>query len=347
MNRLEQLQRLGWQPFFQQQLTLSELEDTIIARVTAQHRSGYQLNTTDNLFTLPVNKNLPPMTVGDWLLLNHDGTFCRLLERRSLFHRKAAGTQRIDQYIAANIDTLFIVCSLNQDFNLNRIERYLALAHDAGVEPVVVLTKADLCDDSEEKTNLVKELDPFLTIEALNALDSESCQILLNWCQAGKTVAFLGSSGVGKSTLINTLTHKDEQKTQPIREDDSKGRHTTTARSVHFIPGGGLLIDTPGMRELQLANCEQGIHDTFSEIEQLAMQCRFADCQHQAEPGCAVQAAIQAGTLDPRRLNNYSKLLREQARNSATLAERHEQDRRFGKHVKSVISENRRRRKDY
>lgn len=341
------LATLGWQPYFQQQLTLSELEACTIARVMAHHRSGFDLAAEIGPLTLAPHKSLPAMTVGDWVLLNQDGSFVRLLERHSLFRRKAAGTQVAEQYIAANIDTLFIVCSLNQDFNLSRIERYLALANEAGVEPVVVLTKADLCDDSLDKLEQVRQLDPFLMAETVNALDPDSSSVLFNWCKAGKTVAFLGSSGVGKSTLVNTLTHSHEQKTQSIREDDSKGRHTTTARSVHFLPGGGLLVDTPGMRELQLAYCEQGVHETFAEIEQLATQCRFADCQHESEPGCAVQAALASGELDQRRLHNYHKLLREQARNSATLAERHEQSRRFGKMVKSVGSEARMRKKGY
>ena len=158
----------------------------------------------------------------------------------------------------------------------------------------------------------------------------------MSWCRPGKTLSVLGSSGVGKSTLVNTLLGEQQQKTSGIREDDSKGRHTTTARTMHFLASGAVLIDTPGMRELQLTECEDGVKRTFADIEQLAEQCRFSDCQHSTEPGCAVQAAIESGALEPRRLTNYRKLLAEQERNSASLQELRAKDRQFGKMVKSV-----------
>jgi len=340
------LPQIGWQAFFQQQLTLEEYQSTTIARISAQHRSGFQLLTETSItgtgtITLPQNPNFPPMTVGDWILLDDEQKFVRCLERSSLFQRKAAGTKASYQLIAANIDTLFIVCSLNDDFNLNRIERYLALANEAQVEAVVVLTKADLCDDAETQKSEVQRLDPMLMVETVNALDRESVSQLSGWCKQGKTVAVMGSSGVGKSTLLNTLMATETQLTGGIREDDSKGRHTTTSRSLHQLPHGGLLIDTPGMRELQLTDCETGVSETFSDIEEIARQCRFSDCQHQSEPGCAIQSALSQGTIDERRLNNYFKLLREQARNSATLAEQRAASKQFGKMVRSVQNESR------
>ncbi|WED24909.1 ribosome small subunit-dependent GTPase A [Vibrio sp. JC009] len=347
MNSNLNLHQLGWQPFFQQQLTLADYEQTVIARVTAHHRSGYELLSEQGKTILPIRSSLPDMTVGDWVLLSDDGEFIRMLDRLSLFSRKAAGSKLAQQLIAANIDTVFIVCSLNQDFNLSRIERYLAVANEVQVEAVIVLTKADLCDDSDEKKAQVMSLDPLLMAETVNGLDPESVKALDAWCKTGKTVAFIGSSGVGKSTLINTLTGHEEQKTQGIREDDDKGRHTTTSRTIHFLSSGGILIDTPGMRELQIADCEHGVQETFSDIEELASQCRFSDCQHQSEPGCAVQAAIESGEVDIRRVNNYFKLLREQARNGATLAELHEKNRKFGKFVKTVTAETRMRKKGY
>lgn len=347
MNSNLTLPQLGWQPYFQQQLTLEDYENRTIARIYVHHRSGYELISEQGTSTLPIRTSLPQMTVGDWVLLNEEGDFDRLLDRSSLFQRKAAGTKLAEQYISANIDTVFIVSSLNQDFNLSRIERYLAVTHEAGVEPVIVLTKADLCDDTDEKKASLLAVDPLLLVETVNGLDEESVKVLKGWCKPGKTVAFIGSSGVGKSTLINTLTGETEQKTQGIREDDSKGRHTTTSRSIHFLDSGGVLIDTPGMRELQLTGCEDGIHETFSDIEELTSQCRFFDCQHQSEPGCAVQAALQAGEIDERRLNNYFKLLREQERNSASLAELHDKNRKLGKFYRSVQSENRMRKKGY
>lgn len=278
-------------------------------------------------------------------MLDEAGGFNRLLDRLSLFSRKAAGSKVAAQNIAANVDTVFIVSSLNSNFSLNRIERYLALAHEAGVEPVVVLTKADMCDDLQGFVQQVRALDRMLMVEAVNGLDADSVSVLSHWCGVGKTVAFLGSSGVGKSTLINTLLGQTEQETAAIREQDSKGRHTTTARSLHFMPNGGMLLDTPGMRELQLADCERGVEETFAEVAELAAQCRFSDCQHQSEPGCMIQKAIKQGELDQRRLDNYLKLLREQAFNGATLAEKRSKDRDFSKMVRSVMSEAQQRKK--
>lgn len=336
---------LGWRPFFQQQLTLEEWDDCLPARVIEQHRSNLIVLSEQGSLSLPVTPSMPPLTVGDWVLLNHNKHFHRVLEQVSIFSRKASGSKVQEQLIASNIDTLFVVCSMNNDFNLNRIERYLALANEAGVEPVVVLTKADCCDDPDDFKYQVQAIDSFLMVETVNALDHESVDALKHWCGNGKTVAFMGSSGVGKSTLINTLLGSSSQSTGSIREDDSKGRHTTTSRSLHLIPTGGLLLDTPGMRELQLADCEQGVDETFSEITALADQCRFQDCQHENEPGCAIQQALEAGELDPRRFNNYLKLMREQALNGASLAEKRAKDKAFTKMIQGIQTESRRRKK--
>lgn len=343
MNLPSTLQQLGWQAFFQQQLNLQEFEHCVIARVIAHHRSGYELATELGLRSIAMSHALPQMVIGDWLLLDDHSRFVRLLSRKSLFKRKAAGSQLAEQLIAANVDTLLIVCSLNHDFNLNRLERYLALAYDSGAEPLVVLTKKDLCPDAEVLKHRVQQLDPMLVVEVVNALDSDSCNKLHHLYRAGSTLAVVGSSGVGKSTLVNTLTGNTGQKTAAIRSDDSKGRHTTTARSMHFTENGTVLIDTPGMRELQLTECDDGIRRTFSDIDALTTQCRFSDCQHKAEPGCAVRKAIDEGTLDARRLTNYQKLNAEQARNTATLQERRAQERQFSKMVKSVVSAKARR----
>lgn len=349
MNSKITLSQLGWQPVFQQQLTLEDLEQTRIGRILAHHRSGYNVQTEQGDIHLPMHHAMPPMTVGDWLLLDLNQQFVRLLERSSLFSRKAAGSKVAEQFIAANVDTLFIVSSLNNDFNLSRIERYLALARETGVEPVIVLTKQDLCDDHDKIRAEVQRLNPLLMVETVNGLDPTSCDVLNNWCGTGKTVAFMGSSGVGKSTLVNTLMGDDIQQTGGIREDDSKGRHTTTSRSLHFMPSGAILIDTPGMRELQIADCEAGLNALFADIDRLAEQCRFSDCQHQSEPGCAVLQAIDSGELDPRRVKNYFKLLREQARNSESLNKQRERakSKQLGRHYKSVQSESRLLKKGY
>ena len=345
MSNFYSLAQMGWKPFFQQQLSIEEWERYTIARVTEQHRSNIELITEAGKRQLPIVSEMPTLTVGDWVLLDSNGRIHRLLERLSLFSRKASGSKVVTQLIAANIDTVFVVCSLNSNFNLNRIERYLALANEAGVEPVVVLTKSDCCKNTAFYLQQVQSLDHLLMVEAVNGLDPTSVKVLETWCSNGKTVAFLGSSGVGKSTLVNTLLGLATQKTGSIREEDSKGRHTTTTRSLHLMPIGGLLLDTPGMRELQLTDCEQGIETTFSEISELANQCRFADCHHQDEPGCAIQAAIDEGTLDKRRLVNYLKLMREQALNSASLAEKRAKDRNLSRYYRSVQSEARQRKK--
>ncbi|GAV19638.1 ribosome biogenesis GTPase [Mariprofundus micogutta] len=291
------------------------------------------LQTSEGKRSIHISKSMPVFAVGDWIVLDSAYSFIRPLDRFSLFSRKAAGTKVSSQLIASNIDTVFIVNSMNQDFNLNRIERYLALANEAGVDPVIVLTKLDVCENPDQLFEQIKGMASFLEVIAVNCLDAESASQLDARCVEGKTVAFLGSSGVGKSTLINTLMGEHVQNTKAIREDDAKGRHTTTSRSIHILPSGGLLLDTPGMRALQLANCEQGIEETFSEISELANRCRFKDCQHENEPGCAVRAAIEAGNIGERRLSNYIKLMKEQELNAASLAEKRSKDREFGRHI--------------
>ena len=239
--------------------------------------------------------------------------------------------------IAANVDTLFIVTSANRDFNIARLERYLAIAHDAGAFPVIVITKADTVASTAEFVAAASRLAPGVLVEALNALDPEDVEVLRPWCEAGQTVALLGSSGVGKSTLTNTLTgeHLD---TQAVREDDQRGRHTTTSRSMHRLPQGGWLIDTPGMRELQLVDVGHALDDVFSEVTALAAACRFSDCAHESEPGCAVQSAVVEGRLDAERLRRYRKLRAEDRRNSASIAERRSRDKDFGKMIKVVLA---------
>lgn len=339
MNNNFSLRQLGWQPFFQQQLTLNELEHCTIARITGHHRTHYELQTENAALELLVNSSLPALTVGDWLLLDGNNQYLRLLERKSLFKRKAPGTKVAEQLIAANVDTLFIVCSLNQDFNLSRIERFLALAREAMVEPVVLLSKSDLCAQAEQKKQLVQALDMTLMVELVNGLSESSVAQLLPWCGTGKTVSFIGSSGVGKSTLVNSLMGDETQHTAGIREDDSKGRHTTRSRSMHFLASGGAVIDTPGIRELQLTDCQEGVQQTFDDIEQLAARCRFSNCLHQTEPGCAIVEALATGRLEQRRFDNYQKLLKEQARNSATLKEKRDKDKAFSKFCKVTMAD--------
>ncbi|WP_330959528.1 ribosome small subunit-dependent GTPase A [Photobacterium sp. 53610] len=335
------LQELGWKPYFQQQLSLQEWETCKPARVSAVHKSRIDVLTEQGLLSLPMLPAMPALAVGDWLLVSETNAYMRLLDRYSRFQRKAAGSKVAEQLIASNVDTVFIVCSLNQDFNLSRIERYLALAHQSGVEPVIVLSKADCVEDPAPFMEQVRQLDSMLLVEAVNGLDPDSVAKLSAWCGKGKTVAFLGSSGAGKSTLVNTLLSANAQLTGRIREDDSKGRHTTTARSLHLMAEGGLLLDTPGMRELQLADCSEGLSVTFNDIEALAETCRFSDCSHRQEPGCAVQEAIDNGDLDERRLRNYHKLNREIAFNSASIAEKRAKAKQIGRYHHAIQTSNR------
>lgn len=336
------LPQLGWNHFFQQQLSLEEYETCTPARVFGQERSVLQVINEHGALSLPVTATMEPMTVGDWVLLDRADRFHRTLDRSSLFFRKAVGAKNRRQLISANVDTVFLVSSMNQDFNLNRLERYLALTAETDVESVIVLTKADCCETPQEYISRGQVLGESLAVLGVNSLDRTSVKQLNSWCQPGKTVAFLGSSGVGKSTLVNTLLDETVQRTQSIRQDDDKGRHTTSSRSMHLLPSGALLLDTPGMRELQLVDCEQGVDETFSEISDLARRCRFSDCSHQDEPDCAVREAIESGKVEERRLLSYRKLRKEQAFNSATLAERRAHDREFGKHVRSVMKSKKR-----
>lgn len=339
-SRQKTLSDFGWSPFYQSQLTLEDLETLTPARVTAVHRGALDVAAPglEHRITLHHTSDSEddPITVGDWLLVDQETlTIARRLDRTSLFKRRAPGTDRKVQLIAANVDTLFIVSSCNADFNLARLERYLVLARDADVMPVVVLTKADTCDDPSLQVNQALSLMPGLCVETLDARSTQETGRLLPWCGIGQTVAVVGSSGVGKSTLVNTLSGGEAQDTQSIREDDAKGRHTTTSRSLHYLPSGSWLLDTPGMRELQLTDVEEGLEDVFADIVTLATGCKFSDCAHTTEPGCAVQEAVTTGELNSVRLTRYRKLLAEDARNSASLAERRARDKSLGKMYRS------------
>lgn len=268
---------------------------------------------------LSVNTSTADFAVGDWVLADPATRMVlRRLERRTLLQRWTEGA-RTQQLIAANVDTLFIVTSCNDDFNIARLERYLALANEAGAAPVIVLTKADQAADTEHFRQQAEGLQRGVAVVTLNAKTHSAVVALAPWCKNGQTVALIGSSGVGKSTLLNTLAAKpaeDAQRTGGIREDDAKGRHTTRSRSLHSIEGGGWAIDTPGMRTLHVSDVRAGLDMLFAEITELAPKCRFRDCTHAHEPGCEIQAAVAAGLIDPVRLGRWRKLLEENHSNT-------------------------------
>ncbi|MFC6839505.1 ribosome small subunit-dependent GTPase A [Xanthomonas theicola] len=316
------------------------------ARVVEQHRTGYVVaDAVDAGFkveSLPEWQRPPGFkkghtpsheraAVGDWVLLE-GMRIVALLPRRTAIKRGAAGEHYHQQVIAANIDTVFIVCGLDADFNPRRIERYLLLVGGGGAEPVVILTKADLTEYADDALAVLEELAtqsiPLLTV---NAKDAGSVAALRPWLGAGRTAVLVGSSGAGKSTLTNTLLGVQKMRTAAVRENDSRGRHTTTHRALLPLPCGACLIDTPGMRELKPTGEEDLAEGGFADIEALAAQCRFNDCAHQAEPGCAVQAAIARGEIDAARLANYLKLRDEVAGAAGKLAQRQAQHVAAGK----------------
>lgn len=344
----EKLRAIGWKPFFQQQVPADGLEAVVVARVSAHFSSEVHLLGEAGEIRIPVQlaESAGEIAVGDWLILDtEDHRAIQRLERQTLLYRKAAGAEVKPQIVAANIDTLFIVSSCNEDFNLSRIERYLALSLQTGATPVVVLTKADLCEDPTALRQQAEQLHEGLVVETLDARQAAQADALKTWCGPGQTVALLGSSGVGKSTLANALGAGDLA-TGAIREDDAKGRHTTTSRSLHLLPSGGVLVDNPGVRELQLPDCEAGLEGLFVDVLQIAETCRFSNCSHEGDAGCAIQAALESGELDSRRYANFQKLHAEQAHHSRSLAARRERGRKMSKKYKSIIANKRRRREE-
>ena len=330
---------LGWSPFFLTQLELEELETLTPARIGMVHRDrvvGFSDIGTLEL-TLDPGITTAAVGVGDWVLAVPDQhRLVRVLDRKTELSRGTEYHTGEKQLIAANIDTLFITSSCNNDFNPARLERYLALAHDALITPVILLTKADKCDDPDDFTNQAKSLGRDLAVLGVNAKSDDIPALLAPWCGKGQTVALTGSSGVGKTTLANALTG-GAALTQDIREVDARGRHTTTGRSLHHLPSGGWLIDTPGMRGLGVAEVAYGIDATFPEISELAALCKFRDCSHEGEPGCAVQEAIAAGEIDPERLKRFKKLKRENLQATETIAQARDRNRKFGKKVKAAM----------
>jgi ribosome biogenesis GTPase / thiamine phosphate phosphatase len=315
------LTRIGWTDAFEPHM--AKHDGLIPARVLVQHRGSYVVASEIGELHAETSgrmrhnalgtQDLP--VVGDWVALaardgEVAGTIHALLPRRTKFSRKSAGMATEEQVLAANMDWIFVVTSLNADLNLRRIERYLTLAWESGAVPVVVLTKVDLAGDPVVDLDHVSRVTVGVSVHAVSALTGTGLDELTPYFSGGRTAALLGSSGSGKSTLTNALVGDEVQRVADIR-GDGKGRHTTTHRELVFLPGGGAVIDSPGMRELQLWDSEEGMSSAFEDIESLAEDCRFRDCGHNGEPGCAVAQALQEGRLDLHRLESYRKLQRE------------------------------------
>ncbi len=331
-NRVE-LTELGWDAGFQQHFQERTAPGSIPGRVSSEHRGAYEVMTESGILLAEISGKFRNQAgtdsrfpaVGDWVVIvplsdEAKGIIHAILPERSRFSRQSAGgRQRLsggrtqEQVLAVNVDTVFIVGALDQgrSSNRRRIERYLTLAWNSGATPVVVLNKSDLCPDV---AGFLRSLEPStagVDVHAVSAKEGTDLEALGRYLRPGKTVAFLGSSGVGKSALINALLGYERQEVSDVRERDRTGRHTTTTRELILVPGGGVVIDTPGMREIQMWADEEDLGEAFEDIAELASQCRFKDCQHQAEPGCAVKAALDNGDLDPNRFENFQKLQRE------------------------------------
>lgn len=318
------LAALGWTSELDSRFHIHAANGLVPARVVRGDRDRWQVLTSDQLRTAVVTgrfrhdaggpADFP--AVGDWVALqvpdgDGDAAIHAVLPRATAFLRRAAGDTTTEQVVAANVDVVFLVCGLDADFNLRRIERYVAAGWESGAQPVLVLNKADLADDLEARVAEVEAVAPGVPVVALSALDGAGIDALAPWIGAGRTVALLGSSGVGKSTLVNALLGEQRQATGAVRESDARGRHTTTHRELIALPSGALLLDTPGMRELGLWSSGEGVAEAFADLESFAAQCRYRDCRHEQEPGCAVRRAVADGSLDPERFESWRKLQKE------------------------------------
>ncbi len=343
---------LGWNEVFAANFEPHAAQGLLPGRVFLQHNKVYLAQTDGGEVWAEVTgrlryhaqggDDLP--AVGDWVAMRApkaDGNYRihAVLPRKSKFSRKAAGTRTEEQVVAANIDTVFLVSGLDNDFNPRRIERYLIMAWESGAEPVIILNKADAVEDVAERIAEVERVAPGVPVLLMSAKRSEGIEALLPFIGEGRTVALLGSSGVGKSTIINRLLGREAQRTGEVREGDDRGQHTTTHRELIVLPSGGLVMDTPGMRELQLLVSDRGLRDTFDDIETLIAQCRYGDCRHADEPGCAVRAALDDGTLDASRFESRRKMekeMNEMASKQAVIKQSREQQQQAKERTKKL-----------
>ena len=321
------LKTLGWNSFFENAFEPYKEQGYEVGRVALEYQGIYRVFTDGGELLAEITGKLRFQArqradypaVGDWIVITRKSDENRasiqaILPRFSKFSRKAAGEATEEQIVATNVDTIFLVQGLDKNYNLRRVERYLALAQESGSRPVIILSKSDLSANAEELSREVEKVAASVPVHVISSKLSQGLDPLYQYLGPGLTVGFIGSSGVGKSTLINRLLGKEQQKTQEVRAEDSKGRHTTVHRELIVLPQGGLLIDTPGMRELQLWDTGEGLTDTFADIETFARDCYFGDCRHENEPDCAVKTAVAEGMLDARRLESYKNLQKEKER---------------------------------
>lgn len=336
-----------------------QLEDFEIGRIVAEHKERYVVRTADGEYEAEITGNMRFTAqsredfpaVGDWVALTvYDADFAiihQVLPRYSLLKRQAVSHSGEVQMIAANIDYAFLVQAVDRDFNLNRLERYLTICYSSNVSPIIVLTKTDLIDEQrineikESITHRIKEV-PVL---AISNETHDGYEALNKVIEKGKTYCLLGSSGVGKSTLLNNLSGQNRMKTDAISESTHKGRHVTSHRELTILENGGILIDNPGMREVGIADTASGLETTFDEIMDLAQQCRFKDCTHTTEAGCAILEAVEKGEIDEQAYDNYRKMEREKSHFQSTVAERRKKDKQFGKIVKDYKKKDMKNRK--
>ena len=338
------LNALGWNTRLEEAFAPHREAGLVPGRVSLEHTHIYRVFTADGEWLARVSGRLRHHAnaraefpaVGDWVALAPpahagDARIHAVLPRFSRFSRRAAGDVTEEQIVAANIDTVFLVAGLDHNFNPRRLERYLVVAQESGASPVIVLNKADVVDDPQARVAEVSQLAPGVPVHAVSCRYPETLEPLRGYLGFGRTAALLGSSGVGKSTIVNRLTGEDLLRTHDVRESDSRGRHTSTHRQLVMLPDGGLLLDTPGMRELQLWDAG-GLAETFGDIDALAEGCRFRDCRHMAEPGCAVVAAVQAGEIAQTRLDSFLKLAAEREQTERRQDERAQlEEKRKGK----------------
>jgi ribosome biogenesis GTPase len=322
--KTDDLTSLGWDEFFASAFQPYAANGYACGRVALEHKHFYRIYSewgevrgeiVGKLRHEALDREDLPV-VGDWVVIRRGPeagkvTIHAVLPRKGQFTRKVAGARTEKQIVAANIDMVFLVTSLNQNFNPRRVERYLIVAWESGAHPVVILSKSDLCDESEERTREIKAVVGDVPVHTVSVMRRESLDELSQYLKHGQTVALLGSSGVGKTTLINHFLGREYLRVQATREHDGRGRHTTTHRELIVLPQGGLVLDTPGMRELQLWDGEGGLHVAFADIETTASQCYFSDCRHRDEPQCAIREALAEGAIDVARYESYEKLQKE------------------------------------